>query len=241
MSAFDSIFVVRDGERALGCARWLGVRLGASVHELAVDASDAAVKQGIEGHGAALVVIGTAARGLIAHSAVPMLVLPARYREALPWRSMLVAASGEPAADQALEAAARLASALRLTVTVAYCEGARPAAGAVGAYADAIHYEYPGRLSEMVTRALAGATPEESGCVGEVLLCRGDPADELLALASRRQASVLAIGWHGALGAGRATVLKRLLEEAQCPLLVVPQAERPAMRLKVGEAIEGGG
>jgi hypothetical protein len=75
----------------------------------------------------------------------------------------------------------------------------------------------------------------ECRCITQVLLCRGDPAAELLAQIARQQVSVVALGWHGALGEGRARVLKRLLDEAECALLVVRHEPRPMARLLIDE------
>jgi len=184
--------------------------------------------------------LGTVAQAVIERSPVPVLLLPARYREVLPWTSMLAAASGEPAADQALQAAAQLAAALRLKVTVMYAEDGEAALRSMpfGAYADAAHYEYPRRMQGMIERGLAGCTAEECHCVDQALLRHGDPAAVLLEQAARQASSVLALGWHGALGTGRALVLKRLLERAECALLLLRKPERSGARLKVGEEID---
>jgi nucleotide-binding universal stress UspA family protein len=184
--------------------------------------------------------LGTVAQAVMERSPVPVLLLPARYREALPWTSMLAAASGEMAADQALEAATQLAGALQIKVTVMYAEDGPDAARAMplGSYADAAHHEYPRRIEGMIERGLAGCTPAECYCIGQALLRHGDPATVLLEQAARQATSVLALGWHGALGAGRALVLKRLLEQAECALLLVRKAEQSSARLKVGEKID---
>jgi nucleotide-binding universal stress UspA family protein len=222
------------------------------VHQ-SVDSPETAVVRAIDEHGVGLVVmsakgesasaglapkgsLGGTARGVVERSQVPVVLIPARYREALPWTSMLAAASGEPAADRALEAAARLAAALELSVTVLHAADGAPG---TGAYADAPHHEYGRRLQEMVERGIAGCTTEESRCVHQVLLRRGDPARSLLEHIASSGTSLLALGWHGALGSGRAAVLKRLLEEAACALLLVRTAETSAARLKVGEEMEG--
>ena len=177
--------------------------------------------------------LGSIARAVIERSPVPVVLLPARYREALPWTSMLVAASGEASADQALEGATHLAAALRLKVTVVHSANGPLGAAPLGEYADSPHHEYSRRLQQMVERGLAGCTAAEARCVGEVLLCRGETAPVLLEQVAHHGSSVLALGWHGALGTGRALVLKRLLEEADCALLLVRGSEHPRSRLKV--------
>jgi nucleotide-binding universal stress UspA family protein len=184
--------------------------------------------------------LGSVAQAVIEHSPVPVLLLPVRYREVLPWISILAAVSGERAADEALEVATRLAAALQLKLTVVHAEDGQNAAASMplGAYADEAHHEYPRRIEEMVERGLTGCTPEESRCIEQVLLRKGDPAAVLLEQVARHASSVLALGWHGMLSTGHALVLKRLLDEAECPLLLVRKAEKSRTRLKVGKEID---
>ncbi len=185
--------------------------------------------------------LGRVAAAFIEDSAVPTLLLPRHYRESLPWRSMLVAASGEAAADQALGHAVGLAASLGLTVNAVYVEEALAAGGALGSYVDAPQHEHPRRLEAIVRRALAAASAEECRCVGELRVRRGDPVTELLAEVKRSRSSTLALGWHGTFGATRAPVLKRLLDRAECPLLVVHEVAGPGLTLHVGGALEGQG
>ncbi len=184
--------------------------------------------------------LGSVARAVVERSPVPVILLPAHYRESLPWTSMLAATSGEAVADQALEAAAQLAAALRLRITVVHAEYRAHAPGAkqLGGYADAPHHELRRRLEELVRPALTCCAPEEADCIGDVLLRRGEPASVLLDEAARHRSSVLALGWHGSLGPGRALVLKRLLDHAECALLLARGDEHPRARLKVGSEIE---
>ncbi len=185
--------------------------------------------------------LGSVARAVIERTRVPVVLLPALYRERLPWTSMLVAASGEASADQALDAATRLAAALRIRITVVHSEDGPAGAGgaALGAaYADAPHHEYPRRLDQMVARGLTHCSPQEAACVDDVVLGRGEPAAVLLEQSDRMDSSVVALGWHGALAAGRAPVFKRLLETSERALLVVRGSEASGARLKVGNEID---
>jgi hypothetical protein len=178
---------------------------------------------------------------VLERSPVPVVLLPAQYRESLPWTSMLAAASGEAAADLALDTAVRLAFALRLKVTVVHSENGPVAVGRaplVG-YADAPHHEYPKRLEHLVERGLTSCSADEANCIDDVVLSRGDAALALLQQARRLHSSVLALGWHGKLSAGRALVFKRLLEQSECALLVVRRRpERSHARLKVGSNLD---
>lgn len=185
--------------------------------------------------------LGTVAQSVIERSPVPVLIIPRHCHGMVPWKSILAAVSGEAAADHALEVAVHLAAALDLEVTVMHSENGPPEAGAappLGAYADEPYHEYPHRLEEMVERGVAECTAEKMKCpVRKALLHRGDAGTVLLE-ASRHGRCMLAVGWHGALGAGRAPVLKQLLDAAHCSLLIVKGSERSTARLKVGSEID---
>lgn len=184
--------------------------------------------------------LGSVARAVIERTPVPILLLPVSYREELPWKSILAAVSGEAAADRAFEVATQLAAGLGIKVTAVHVGDGPDDDGTLtlGRYADAVHHEYPNRVEEMVERGLASRTPEECESVGQVLLRQGEPAEILLDQVERHEASVLALGCHGAFAAGRALVFKRLVEQAQCALLLVRKVERTTARLKVGRAID---
>jgi hypothetical protein len=126
-------------------------------------------------------------------------------------------------------------------VTVVHSENG-PAARRppLGRYADALAHEYPQRLNQMVERGLAGCAACEAECIHEVLLRRGDAAKVVLEQVARQHSNVVALGWHGAFGGDRAPVLKSLLDEAECALLLARGAEQVHATLKVGAEIDDG-
>lgn len=181
--------------------------------------------------------IGHVTRAVVEQSAVPVLLLPPAYREALPWKHVLVPVSGEADADQALTLAVTLANALTLEVHVIHVlDGSARESGLAAAarYADAVHHEYPEQLAELVRRNLAHRTPEEWRCITDLALSRGDVTSKLLEQIEKKDAPVLVIGWHGRLITGHAEVLKKLLQAITCPMLLVKAARQAPFTLKVG-------
>jgi nucleotide-binding universal stress UspA family protein len=186
-------------------------------------------------------IVGRVTRAIIEESPVPVLLLPSACREAEPWQRILVPVSGEVDADAALGLAVRLANALDLEVHVAHVADAEAGDKSLAArarYADALHHEYPRQLEELISRALPQRSPEERRRIVDVALCRGDVAAELAALVERKRISVLVVGWHGRFMAGRARILKHLIQVATNPMLLVKGEARMPFRLKVGEEIE---
>lgn len=183
--------------------------------------------------------VGSVARAIMEGSPVPVLLLPPSYVERLPWERMLVPVSGESYADDALELAVQFAHLLQLDIIVAHVADAQSGAGlaAFAHYADALHHEYPDQLEEFVRRALPRSVPAARRAIKEVALCRGDVDSELVALMEKKRVSLLVVGWRGSFMIGSARVLRALISEIRCPLLLVKPAPREPFRLKVGEQL----
>lgn len=200
-----------------------------------------AVGQDSEEEGGPFQLLGHVTRHAVEHGPVPVLVMPPRYRERLPWTRVLVPVSGEVEADSALSVAVSLATALEIQVEVAHVIGAGGEARGLAAearYPDALHHEYGGRLQGLVSRALAGCSSTSCLSVREIRVLRGEPAEELLGLIGQEESSVLVVGWHGDFVAGHARVLKHMLREISCPVLLVRAAPRAQFRLDIAEDLE---
>jgi len=217
-------------------------RYGAQLVVMAAQGQSAEASAGTPGDAdrSADGLVGHVARAVIERSMVPVLLLPPRYRESLPWERALVPVSGEVEGDEALALAAQLGDALALEVHVAHVLDPHAGDASLAAnarYADAMHHEYPRRLQELVSRAF----PQCSGraCrIADVALCQGDVAAALLEQIERKGVSLLVAGWHGSYVSGHADVLKRLLPEINIPVLLVKATVRAPFRLAVGAEIE---
>ncbi len=256
LSATSRVLPAADELRRLHVpeARWPVVEL----HQAPAYPADA-ILAAIDAHRAGLVVMSTRGaasetRGagrratLVGHvtqevmerSRVPVLLLPEGSEGGLPWKRLVVPVSGGPESDRAVALSVRLAEALDLSVQVAHVagEGGREAEphGAPAQYFDQLHHECAGQLEELVTRAVTTVSTAQRGCIQGLSLRRGQVVAELLDQV-KPEGSVLAIGWNGQLGSGRAGILKPLLRALAVPLLLVKAERRAQFHLKVGEEL----
>jgi nucleotide-binding universal stress UspA family protein len=183
---------------------------------------------------------GHVTRAIIERASAPVLLLPPRYREVLPWRRMLAPVSGEPEVDEALPLAVIISNLLELELHVVHVMGdvRRERDLATSAhYADAPHHEYPQQFTELMRQPLAHFTAQACRCIRHAALARGNVGAELCSQIEQQEIDVILIGWHGRFMAGHADVVKLLLREVHCPMLLVKPARRAAFKLKVGDQI----
>jgi nucleotide-binding universal stress UspA family protein len=102
---------------------------------------------------------------------------------------------------------------------------------------DEAHHEYSQMLNEFVARACPLCSAEERRRITGFHLCRGDVAQELLHLIDTERVNLLVVGWHGQFMTGHAEVLKTLIRQAHCAVLLVKPRPRDGFRLKVGDAL----
>jgi nucleotide-binding universal stress UspA family protein len=148
-----------------------------------------------------------------------------------------VPVSGEVETDQALILALQLAAALDFDVTIAHVVPDTQAGQAAVSCGDAAHHDYAETLNEIVARACPLCGPAERQRIKDLQVYRGDVARKLLDLIDQKQFDVIIVGWHGFLQTGHAQVLKSLLQQLRCPVLLVRRQPKEPFRLKVGDAL----
>lgn len=184
--------------------------------------------------------VGHVTRDVIETTARPVVVLPPGYTERLPWRSMLVPMSGETRTDAALALALQLARALDMHVLIAHVLDSEPDQAHLGRmtrYQDAAHHELRERFDEMIARACPMCDAAERATIWDVLLCRGDAAEEFVRLTRERDVSLVVIGWHGWFMDGHARVLKNVMRGVSVPVLLWRTRAREPFRLRVGDEL----
>ena len=185
--------------------------------------------------------LGHVTEAVLERCSVPVLLLPSGYKEVLPWRRMLVPVSGGSESDRAVALSLRLADMLDLAVDVAHVTDDRIShdeeLAARTRYCDEVHHEYAGQLEELVTRAVPTLTLAQRRRIRRAVLGRGPIAGELLHLVHHEGISVLVVGWHAKLAAGRAQIFKHLLPVIDVPILLVKSDPPAPFRLTVGDEL----
>ena len=182
--------------------------------------------------------IGQVAERVVEKGSVPVLLVPPLYKRTLPWKSILVPLTGEAGPDESLTLALKLADALDLQVSVVHVADHEAGVTPMDSYSDHAHHEYPRMFNEYVRRGCGSCTAEQRERIVDVLLSRGNVADEVVRLAKRKKVGLVAAGWHGRLVKGRAKVLKQLMQALSCPLLLVKSRAAAKFKLKVGDELE---
>lgn len=161
---------------------------------------------------------------VLAEAECPVVAVGARCGPG-PWsvRRVLLPHDGSPLTSTALGLPlrlARLAGAALFVLHVADLFGPRgPGALPVPTYVDQPQHEWAEWSREFLARIeafwdlAASARPQ-------LMLTRGEPWEEVVRFASRRQIDLIGLGFRGSAEGERAATLKRVLSWAPCPVLV---------------------
>jgi nucleotide-binding universal stress UspA family protein len=173
--------------------------------------------------------LGRTAMKVLHDAPCPMVLVPPE-RGAMPWRlqHVLVPHDGTPTTSAALQGATQLADRARAELLVAHVTDIRAAPTEPGSlttpsYVDQPQHEWPAWSSEFVER-LACICPLGHLHV-RVFLAHGDPAAEILRLSEKQSTDLIVLAWRGRWEVPRAGILKGIMREARCPILVVRAGE----------------
>jgi nucleotide-binding universal stress UspA family protein len=169
--------------------------------------------------------LGRTAAAVLCGASHPLVVVPPE-RGPAPWhlKHILVPHDGTPSTSVGLKPAAELAELAGAELLVAHVTGVRTAPGEPGSltvspYVDQPQHEWPAWTSEFVRR-FACMCPLGHLHVRVLLAC-GNPAAELLRLAEQQSTDLMVLAWRGVLKAPRAAVLREIVDQTHCPLLIV--------------------
>lgn len=97
-----------------------------------------------------------------------------------------------------------------------------PGSLATPRYVDHPQYEWETWGREFLDRVTGmGANPGASGL--RLLMASGEPAVEILRVAQEEAVDLIVLPWHCAFGSGRAHMVKAVLRDTSCPVLLLPE------------------
>lgn len=174
--------------------------------------------------------LGSVAEDVLRRCYTPILLIPPR-KDYAKWRlqQVLLPHDGSPASAAAITPAIGLTHRAGASLWVFHVAAPRAAvsseSGAMDMprYIDQPQHEWPAWSQEFVQRM-------EALCCGlheprvHLQLAVGDPEKEILRAAREREADLVVLAWHGSFERERARIVKALLRDAPCPILVLPFA-----------------
>jgi nucleotide-binding universal stress UspA family protein len=174
--------------------------------------------------------LGSRARALLRKASCPLLLVPPERGE-VPWhlRHVLAPHDGTPSTSAGLRPAMELAERSGADLLIAHVAGVAAAPSergslAISPYIDQPQHEWPAWTHELMGR-IACFCPLGHLHV-RVLLGHGNPAAEVLRLAREESTDLMLLTWHGVLDDPRAMILKQVVAEAGCPVMVLRAADR---------------
>jgi len=218
-SRLEALHVRENGARH---ARAVADAAAVPLHEVAGDVVDQitiaasapdirAIAVGTRRHPEGARPAGHVALALLTRLAVPLLVVPPEARSTGGLRRVLVPLDGSMTTARRAGPAIDLAAAAGLEVIVIYvCDEQH-----IPMFTDHAHHETRSFADEFIARYAPQAPVNLELRVGE-------PADEVLAAVTAVHADLLAIAWAQVLQAGRARIVRQLLEQSPVPLLLLP-------------------
>ena len=165
---------------------------------------------------------GPVAAALLARAPQTLLVLRQGMRPIANLRRIVVPLEGSPSASEAMRVTDEAFCGRGREIVVMHVGTAdmpdEPGSLPAPRMVDQEQYEWSSWHEEFTMRF--AACPQ--GGRHRIVVRVGDPPTMIIAEAARLPADLLVVAWGGVTGAGRSLFVRRLLDEAPCPLLLVP-------------------
>jgi nucleotide-binding universal stress UspA family protein len=169
-------------------------------------------------------VLGHVAAQVLQDAPCPVILVRPEHGTTL-WtpQEILVPYDGTPSCAAACEPAVLLARRAEAALTILHVaadssgseEGTFPAPH----YADQLQYEWPAWAHELLER-FGAFHPQALPAAVKLLLGRGRPESEIVRLAAQRRLDLIALSWNGSLAPDRAAVLRSVIRDAPCPVMI---------------------
>jgi nucleotide-binding universal stress UspA family protein len=179
--------------------------------------------------------LGSVAAQVLDDAPCPLvLVPPGRVGDTWTMGTVLLPQNSTPETAAATEPLASLAYRAGAELLVLYVsETAAPSPAEPGSlpiprYLDQPQHEWPVWSGEFVDRIRA-LCHLPAGFGLRFLVAQGEPGTEILRVAEKRVADLIALPWHESLHMDRAATLKAVMRGAPCPVLVLPFSRTPPL------------
>ncbi len=173
--------------------------------------------------------MGSTAVTVLESTSIPILLINPNTKLKLEdgkWipRKALIPLNGTPGTAEALSPVTDILSKTSSKIDILHIYGEKkeytPKEGEFSApyYEDYPQHEWPTWSKEFLKRFCPSVI---NSVKINVNLSKGDPAEKILNFAKENENDFIAVVWHGTLSHLRAQVLKRLLYESTCPLMLI--------------------
>jgi nucleotide-binding universal stress UspA family protein len=171
---------------------------------------------------------GVIAREILLHAPCPIVLVPAG-RGQLPWslRRLLVPHDGTPASAGSIGPAGDLCHRARGEMTILHVASAAaslpedPGTFNAPHYVDQPQHEWPAWGTEFLDRACAIGRPHCNVKLRTVL-CTENVGAATVRFASDNKSDLIALSWRMRLEPNRALTLRRIVQQASCPVAIYP-------------------
>jgi nucleotide-binding universal stress UspA family protein len=175
--------------------------------------------------------LGRVAEHVIAGTTRPILLIrpeatPLATRPGGALRGLLLPLDGTPTTAALLAPATKLAHRLSAAVDLLYVAGVGAPPGEPGSivgpqYVDQPQHEWPEWANEVITRLGAACAQLSPNVLVRMFLAQGDVGATIARFAAEHRSDAVVLARRSRLEPGRASVLRAVLEQTPCPILLV--------------------